>query len=116
MEELYFEDHRHFSAGTTVEYVDFEIVKPGYMLIIENVGVYNSHATQTLDCSHGVLSGDHFQRIHGCINLAAGNTCERSRPIYIKEGDRLRSGFIGSGATTTGEITVQGFWKKLSEA
>lgn len=107
--EIFWEDWKDFSVGTTETNYDFDQVETNWMLRIESIAVYNSHSTQTLDCYFGILTGDVFLRVEGAKALAAGDVFERRRPTWIKELDRLRVALKGSGSATTGRIYAQGW-------
>ena len=111
----YFCTAKKKSVGTTEEFVDFDRVDPGEAWVVTRVGVYNSHATQTLDVYPGILDRGTFHRLDFKDNLAAKAVEAFVNPIFVTEGNQFRVGLTGSGSTTTCEVTINGFVLDISK-
>ena len=105
----YFCTTKFKSVGTTEEFADFNRVDPGEVWVITRVGVYNSHSLQTLTIALGILDRGAFRRLDYKSALGAGAIQPFNDPFYITEGNQFRAGLTGSGASTTCEVTINGY-------
>lgn len=102
----------HVATGATYEDIDDEPVKPGYLHIITRMAVENATNAMT-QFRTGVFDGTNFQRLHEQKPTVAGVLYPITVPIYLAEGEILRTRCRGQLANDVISVYVDGFFKKL---
>ncbi len=103
---------RFASGGVATEYIDDDVVRPGYLHIITRVAVENE-TTAFTQFRVGVYDGANYHLAEEQKAPAVDTLYWTSDPIYLSEGERLRIELKGC---TSGDVVmayIDGFYRRV---